>query len=205
MSSIFNICLRIPNLGTILFYIIFIILIPIYLVYTDNADSFNYYFPAIVMLAIVITEAGKPDSNQNLYPIPANNLQSFASTNIINGLAIGAILYQAVSAAMHFNSVELGVALGFISFLIVFPIAQQLLPFFIRQGDQILRDKTSFIFPGNWHKYFLGFLFIIVLLLIQNVVIMAISEAIFAPKEGSSSSSNNGSNSRGRKTMNTLN
>ena len=86
-------------MGIILFYIIFIILIPIYLIYSDNTDAFNYYFPAIVMLAIVITEAGKPNDNQNLYPIPAENLQGFVSTNIINGLAIAAILYQAVAAA----------------------------------------------------------------------------------------------------------
>jgi len=200
MSSIFNVCLRIPNMGSILFYIIFIILIPLYLIYTDNTDSFNYYFPAVVMLAIVITEAGKPDTNQNLYPVPATNLQGYVSTNIINGLAIAAILFQSVAAAVHYNSVQLGVALGFISFIVVFPVAQQLLPFFIRQGDYILREKTSFIFPGNWHKYFLGFLFIIVLLLIQNVLIMAISEQIFAVGENDSSN-----NKSSRKTMNTLN
>ena len=204
MSSIFNVCLKIPNMSIILFYIVFIILIPIYLVYTDNTDAFNYYFPAIVMLAIVITEAGKPNDSQNLYPIPAENLQGFVSTNIINGLAIAAILYQAVAAAIHYNSVPLGVALAFISFIIVFPVAQQLLPFFIRQGDMILREKTSFIFPGNWHKYFLGFLFIIVLLLIQNVVIMAVSEQIFsASKSGDSSSSSN--NKGASRRLNTLN
>jgi hypothetical protein len=204
--SFFNVCLRIPNMGIILFYIIFIILIPIYLIYTDNTDAFNYYFPAIVMLAIVITEAGKPNDNQNLYPVPAENLQGFVSTNIINGLAIAAILYQAVAAAVHYNSVPLGVALAFISFLVVFPIAQQLLPFFIRQGDIILREKTTFLFPGNWHKYFLGFLFIIVLLLIQNVVIMAVSEQIFsASKSGDSSSGSNANNKGATRRLNTLN
>lgn len=203
--SFFNVCLRIPNMGIILFYLIFIILIPIYLIYSDNTDAFNYYFPAVVMLAIVITEAGKPNDNQNLYPIPADNLQGFVSTNIINGLAIAAILYQAVSAAVHYNSVQLGVALGFISFIIVFPVAQQLLPFFIRQGDMILREKTTFIFPGNWHKYFLGLLFIIVLLLIQNVIIMAISEQIFSAGKSGDSSSNNNKAVAPRKTMNTLN
>jgi hypothetical protein len=201
MSSFFNVCLRVPNIGTILFYIVFIILIPIYLVYSDNIDSFNYYFPAVVMLAIVITESGKPDSNQNLYPIPATNLSGFISTNIINGLALFAILLQSITAAVYYNSVQLGVALGLISFIIVFPIAQQLLPFFIRQGDAVLKEKTTFIFPGNWNKYFLGFLFIIVLLLIQNLLIMAISEQIFAV--GADSGNNAGK--QVRKTLNTLN
>lgn len=203
--SFFNVCFSIPNLGTIMFYIIFIILIPLYFIMTDNTNVFNYYFPAVVMLAITITEAGKPDSNQNLYPIPPTNLQGFISSNIINGLAILAILYQAVSAAVYYNSIQLGVALAFVSFIIVFPIAQQVLPFFIREGDAILRDKTSFIFPGNWDKYFLGFMFIIVLLLIQNLLIMAISEAVFYKPETGGSSSNNKTAAKGKTNFNTLN
>ena len=198
-------CLSIPNMGSVLFYLLFIILIPMYLILKGNTDSFNYYFPTIVMLAITITEAGKPNQNQNLYPMPPTNLQGFLSTNIINGLAIVAILIQSISAAVYYNSVYLGVALGFISFIVVFPLAQQLLPFFIRQGDLILREKTTFKFPGGWHKYILGFIFIIVLLLVQNVIIMAISQQIFSTGSSSSSSSNN--NSKGAKltSFNTLN
>lgn len=202
--SVFNMCLNIPNMGSILFYLIFIILIPMYLIFTSNTDSLNYYFPTVVMLAITITEAGKPNQNQNLYPMPPTNLQGFLSTNIINGMAIVAILFQAVSAAVYYNSVYLGVMLGFISFLVVFPLAQQLLPFFIRQGDLILREKTSFRFPGNWHKYILGFIFMIVLLLIENVIIMAISQQIFST--GSSSSSTNSNTGKSPKlSFNTLN
>lgn len=203
--SVFNMCLNIPNMGSILFYLIFIILIPMYLIFTSNTDSLNYYFPTVVMLAITITEAGKPNQNQNLYPMPPTNLQGFLSTNIINGMAIVAILFQAVSAAVYYNSVYLGVMLGFISFLVVFPLAQQLLPFFIRQGDLILREKTSFRFPGNWHKYILGFIFMIVLLLIENVIIMAISQQIFSTGSSSSTSNNGNTGKSPKLSFNTLN
>jgi hypothetical protein len=176
-------------------------------VISNNTDAFNYYFPAVVMLAITITESGKPNSNQNLYPIPSQNLQGFVSTNIINGLALVAILFQAVSAAVYYNSVELGVSLALVSFIIVFPIAQQLLPYFIRQGDVILREKTSFIFPGNWHKYFMGFIFIIVLLLIQNLLIMAVSEQIFSNNSllGNSNSVGSSNNKGTSRKINSLN
>jgi hypothetical protein len=118
-----------------------------------------------------------------------------------------AILFQAVSAAVYYNSVELGVSLALVSFIIVFPIAQQLLPYFIRQGDVILREKTSFIFPGNWHKYFMGFIFIIVLLLIQNLLIMAVSEQIFSNNSllGNSNSVGSSNNKGTSRKINSLN
>lgn len=208
MGSFVDLCLRIPNLGAITFFVVFIVIIPLFLYGNNEVDTFKYYFPFVVMLAVVLTEAGRknvcnninyncPNNTgsgtfENLYPQPAKNLPGFLSVNIINGLAIVGLLFQCVTAAVMYNSVQLGVMLGFVTFAITFPIAQQILPFFIREGDCFFKERTTLCFPGNWHRYFLGFLFIIALLGLEHILIMGISQELFST--GSSVSINNNLN-----------
>ena len=130
MATFLDICLRLPNLGTMLFIVVFVIAIPAYLYANGDIDSFKYYFPFLVMLAITLTEAGKPHSFQKLYPMEPDDVSSFLSINLINALAMIGLLLQCVTAAIQFKSVTLGVTLGVITFAITFPIAQQVLPYF---------------------------------------------------------------------------
>ena len=62
-----NLCLSIPNLDTIIFYIIFVILIPGYLFSTSDYEALKYYLPALIMLAVTLTEGGSPELFVNLY------------------------------------------------------------------------------------------------------------------------------------------
>lgn len=174
MSSFVDLCLRIPNLGTIGFFLIFVLLIPFYLYNTQNVNEFKWYLPFMIMLAVILTEAGKPNSFNNLYPIPPNNITSFMSVNIINGLAMVGLLLQCISMAMAYNSIQLGITVGIITFSIAFPMAQQILPFFVREGSYVLRNKIfkqGVKFPGNWDKYVIGFMFITFLLGIENLLV----------------------------------
>jgi len=190
MATFLDICLRLPNLGTMLFIVVFVIAIPAYLYANGDIDSFKYYFPFLVMLAITLTEAGKPHSFQKLYPMEPDDVSSFLSINLINALAMIGLLLQCVTAAIQFKSVTLGVTLGVITFAITFPIAQQVLPYFIREGDVFFQnvsvDGQRLRYPGNWHKYFLGFSFIIFLLGLEYILIIGASQQIF----GSGSKSN---------------
>ena len=183
MATFLDICSRLPNLGTMLFIVIFVVTIPAYLYMKGDVDSFKYYFPFLVMLAVTLTEAGKPHSFQKLYPMEPEDVSSFLSINLINGLAMVGLLLQCVTAAMKFKSVTLGVTLGVITFAVTFPIAQQLLPYFIREGDVFFQnvsvDGQHLKYPGNWHKYFLGFSFIIFLLGLEYILIIGASQQIF--------------------------
>ncbi len=201
MGSFINLCLRIPNLGSIIFFIIFVVAIPAYLYSNRETDSFKYYFPFVVMLAVVLTESGRINkcntanyncpnnvgsgTFENLYPQPAKNLSGFMSVNIINGLALVGILLQCIGAALAYNSLQLGIMLGVITFAITFPVAQQILPFFIREGDCFFKERTTLCFPGNWHRYLLGFLFIISLLGLEHILIMGVSQELFGKGRGS--------------------
>ena len=135
-----NLCLSIPNLDTIIFYIIFVITIPGILFSSGDYETLKYYLPALIMAAVTLTESGKPDVFTNLYPTECSKnteFSGFLSTNIINGIAIIGILAQSLSLAASTSSVTLGLVSGLIIFAITFPMAQQILPYFIREVDDL--------------------------------------------------------------------
>jgi len=181
-----NLCLSIPNLDTIIFYLIFVILIPGYLFSTSDYETLKYYLPALIMIAVTLTESGKPEFFVNLYPNVCDENTTFAgymSTNIINGLAIVGILAQALVITMATSSLTLGLVSGLITFAIAFPLAQTILPFFIIETDDLLRNiifQGKVQFPGNWHKYFLGLFFGIFLLGVQYVMLIGFTKYILS-------------------------
>mgnify|MGYP000037925743 CR=1 FL=1 len=85
-----NLCLSIPNLDTIFFYIIFVITIPGILFSSGDYETLKYYLPALVMAAVTLTEGGKPDVFTNLYPTDCSvtTFSGFLSTNLINSPSI---------------------------------------------------------------------------------------------------------------------
>ena len=170
-----NLCLSIPNLDTIIFYIIFVILIPGYLFVAADYETLKYYLPALIMLAVTLTEGGAPDLFVNLYPNQCINtsVSGFLSTNIINGLAIVGILVQSLVITLATSNLTLGFVSGLITFAIAFPLAQQILPYFINQVDEAryLLFNNNVLFPNNWHKYMAGLIFSIVLLGAQYLMI----------------------------------
>uniref|UniRef100_A0A6C0HM32 Uncharacterized protein n=1 Tax=viral metagenome TaxID=1070528 RepID=A0A6C0HM32_9ZZZZ len=180
--SFVNICLSIPNLDTIIFYLIFVIAIPATLFSSSDFETLKYYLPALVMLAVTLTESGKPNLFTNLYPQQITNFSSFLSRNIINGLALIGLLTQAILIALATNNLTLGLATGLITFTITFPLAQQILPFFINEFD--LWAHTVFSryinFPGNWHLYFIGILFGMVLLGIEYILLTNFTKYIIS-------------------------
>ena len=170
-----NLCLSIPNLDTIIFYLVFVILIPSILISLEDYESLKYYLPALVMAAVTLTESGRPDLFTNLYPTDnlSMTFSGFLSTNLINGLATVGILMQSLIVSAASGSITLGLVTGLIIFAITFPMAQQILPFFIREVDDLRNNAFSpnTNFPGNWHKYMAGLIFSIVLLGAQYLMI----------------------------------
>jgi len=180
-----NFCLSIPNLDTLIFYLIFVITIPAYLFANSDYETLKYYLPALIMISVTLTEAGRPELFQNLYPNPCDkntNFAGFLSTNIINGLAVVGILTQALVITMATSSITLGLVSGLITFAIAFPMAQQILPYFIREVDdltyRIFEDRIRF--PGNWHKYMTGLIFTLFLLGVQYVMLIGFTRYILS-------------------------
>jgi len=180
-----NLCLSIPNLDTILFYIIFVIAIPGVLFSSGDFESLKFYLPALVMAAVTLTESGKPDLFTNLYPTDcaSTSFSGFLSVNIINCIAVVGILLQSLTVTVATGSILLGLVSGLIIFAITFPMAQQILPFFIREVDDLranIGGDTASILPGNWHKYIAGLIFSIFLLGVQYVMLIGFTKYILS-------------------------
>lgn len=170
-SGVLEVKFKLPNLDTLLFYLIFVILIPIFLISANYLDMFKYYFPMIVMLAATLTESGKPRYFVNLYPQTSHNMSSFFSKNILNLLAVMGILTNCLVIGMASGNLILGLYTGVIAFILTFPVANEFLPFIIRQADYLLKDITvkGTRFYGNWHKYFVGIVFILFFMALEVV------------------------------------
>jgi hypothetical protein len=171
-QSELRVCLSTPKLGTLAFFLIFMILIPITLISSNNTEYIQYYLPFTVLLASTLTSAGAPDNFQDLYPLFPTSIMGFLSANLINFFALAGILWYIITVALQYNDKELAVVVGLIIISITYPVATQAIPFFIRHGDMFLRRVAPRVrWVGNWHKYFIGFMMIVFLLILQILII----------------------------------
>ena len=95
------------------------------------------------MVAVTLTEAGSPNFFQNLYPLDNKTFSGFVSRNLINLLAMGGLLLQALVLTRATGNVMLGLVTGLITIAITFPVAQEVLPVFIREGDKWFRSHLQ--------------------------------------------------------------
>jgi hypothetical protein len=178
-SEELSVCLKTPKFGTLAFFLVMLILIPVTLVISDNTDILKYYLPFTVLLASTLTSAGSPNNFNDLYPLFPNTVMGFLSANLINFLALIGILWITVNMAFDYNSINLGVIVGLIMITITFPVATQAIPFFIRQGDKTLKRLAPRAkFPGEWHKYFLGLLMTMVVIMVEVLLISLLTNSI---------------------------
>lgn len=179
IRNFISVCLKLPNIGTLVFYGVFVVLIPLSIIYSGSVSLLKYYLPFLVMLASVLTVSGKnEDLFVNLYSdlceedLPA---YAFISKYLINLLAIIGILLSSISIAMVNKNIELGLAVGLIAFVLTFPVANHLLPFLINRFDRLLsqyetNDGRTLQLRMDAHKYVVGFILIIVFLTSMKLI-----------------------------------
>jgi len=207
MTSSLEFTFTLPNLGTLLYYIIFVLSIPSILLQMESYDTFKYYFPAMVMFASVLTVSGEPRYFQNLYPQDVETTSAFFSKNIMNLLAIIGILTNCLVVGMASGNLILGLVIGVLAFSFTFPVANQFLPFIIEQVDFLLKDITvkGTRFPGNWHKYFTGIVFIVFFLALEVVILRLVKNTnlISSLKNSNNLNTSNTTNTNNKNTRNT--
>lgn len=176
--NLLNLCLRIPNLGILLFYLFFIVLIPYILVANSSLQVLKFYMPLMVAFAHLLTLSKNDKLFGNLYDLQPKNFVSFLSTNFINLFALFGILWQVISYSSNSkSSMSHGVVYGIILFVIVFPMARQGLKFVVDNVDLYMREKTQMTFEYNWHILAFGLLYIVFLLGIQAVLLSLIDSS----------------------------
>jgi len=170
--NLLNLCLRIPNLGILLYYLFFVVLIPYMLVANSSMQILKYYMPMMVAFAHMLSLSGHDKLFGNLYDMKPKNFVSFVSTNFINLFALFGILWQCITYAQaDASSLPRAVVYGIILFVIVFPMARQGMKFVLDNVDLYLREKTDMTFEYNWHLLVFGLIYIIFLLGIQSIML----------------------------------
>ena len=170
--NLLNLCLRIPNLGILLYFLFFIVLIPYILIANSSLQILKYYMPLMVAFAHMLSLSGHSKLFGNLYELQPKNFVSFVSTNFINLFALFGILWQVITYAQDDSSnIPRAVVYGIILFIIVFPMARQGMKFILSNVDFYMREKTEMTFEYNWHLFVFGLLYIIFLLGLQAVML----------------------------------
>ena len=170
--NLLNLCLRIPNLGILLYYLFFIVLIPYILIANSSMEILKYYMPLMVAFAHMLSLSGHKKLFGNLYEIQPKNFVSYISSNFINLFALFGILWQVITySALDSTSMPRAVVYGIILFVIVFPMSRQGMKFVLDNVDFYMREKTKATFEYNWHLFVFGLLYIIFLLGIQAVML----------------------------------
>ena len=65
--NLLNLCLRIPNLGILLYFLFFIVLIPYILIANSSLQILKYYMPLMVAFAHMLSLSGHSKLFGNLY------------------------------------------------------------------------------------------------------------------------------------------
>ena len=121
--NLLNLCLRIPNLGILIYYLFFIVLIPYILISNHSMAILKYYMPIMVAFAHMLSLSGHKKLFGNLYELQPTNFVAFLSTNFINLFALFGILWQCIDYSRNkSSSLQRGVIYGIVLFVIVFPL-----------------------------------------------------------------------------------
>jgi len=154
-----ELCMKIPNIGLIIYYVIFIILIPLIL-FLNSKMILKYYLPMTLVIAHLLSLIGNKKIFGNLYTLEHNTLISKISTYVINIIALLGILWQIKDYTLM-NMLFTGILL----LIIVFVFSRSLLKNIIQHVDNKLDEDEDYDY--KWSLLVVGLVYIILLLGIQ--------------------------------------
>ena len=170
--DLLNLCLKIPNLGILIYYLIFIVIIPYILISNYSISILRYYMPLMLVFAHLLTRVGNKQVFNNLYDLKPDNFVSFISTNFINLFALFGIIWQTVEYSKRANTdITYSVIYGILLFIISFPLARVGLKYILDNTNLYLKEKTNVDYKYNWHLIVIGLLYIIFILGLQAIVL----------------------------------
>jgi len=149
--------MNIPNLGLILYYIVFIVIIPSIL-FKKSIMLLKYYLPMTLVIAHLFTLVGNKKVIGNLYTLEPNTLISKISTYIINIIALFGILWQIKDYSpknMLFS--------GIILLVLVFVISRTVLKDVLDHVNNNLEEEHKYNLP----LVFVGCVYVLLLIIIQ--------------------------------------
>ena len=139
-----NLCLKLPNLGIIIYHLVFILIIPYICIAFRKTASLKYYWPFLVGFANILTLSYEPHLFKNLYQLVPENRVSFVSSNIINLIAIMGIIWQCIDISVQsIGNPMVPVLSGLIMFLCAFPLSREGIKFIVNKSKKLFKNNNS--------------------------------------------------------------
>lgn len=162
-------CLTIPNVGLFVFYFVFLLIVPLVLLYLNQGSLIPRYLPLIVPVALLISYVHK--NARQLYPIDNQHVDTtgLISKAIINFVAISGIMWISVTKGVENNNIVYGALSGIITFITIFFLSRELIPLGVDAGDKYIKNHTEIKgLDYAWHKYGIGIVIILSLYILDS-------------------------------------
>ena len=164
------------HIGTVLWYIIFIIIIPWLIVRFKGFHALKFYLPVVDLIANIFSVSGPENRRvfKDLYSLSPSNTLSFVSTNFINLLALTGVAWNGIHIAMKNKSMIEGVMVTIIMYTITYLIPTQGIPFMVEFLQKKIDNKLGIEYnkdKKDIYGYLGGFGFLIAMYSIETAII----------------------------------
>ena len=118
---------KIHIIGIIVWYIVFLLIIPLFIVKKYNIDNLRYYLPVLDLIANIFSVSSTKQIQifKDLYSLSPNNIISFLSTNFINLLALVGVSWNGIHIAIKRKNVKIGIIVTLIMYTFTYLLPTQ--------------------------------------------------------------------------------
>ena len=131
------------HIGFVLWYIVFLGIIPFIIVKTGGIQGMRIYLPVIDLIANISSLSGKKNKQvfKDVYSLSPNNLLSFISTNLINLLALSGVAWNGVKVAIDTKNTMTGVHVMTIMYTMTYLLPTQGIPYIVKYLEKNFDDN----------------------------------------------------------------
>jgi len=166
------------HIGTISWYIVFLLIIPLSIVRFKGFNALKYYLPIIDLIANIFSVSG-PKNNKlfkDLYSLSPSNITAFISTNFINLLALTGVAWNSIHIAIKNKNIIEGIIVAVIMYTVTYLIPTQGIPFMVGHLQEKIDKKLGIDYDKDKldiYGYLGGFIFLIAMYAIETAIITA--------------------------------
>ena len=151
--------LKHSDLGIIMFYLFFIIIIPtLLLIYTNYL---KYYMPLMIALANMLTHSLSPVLFKNLYNLKSHDTLTVISTHFIILYSIIGILWLTIDYSQTGVKLQTAIIYGIILYIITYVLSNEPMLFIIDKITESMSPEMS-----KWSKLIIGTIYVVLILLL---------------------------------------
>ena len=158
-------CVSVPYIDVIIFYIVFIILIPAIII-KRNPSKISYYMSIVLGLVVLLVNYNPDVIKNNLYDENSKDTVTILSTNFLLLVTIIGLLWRTVVYGNNTNIIQT-IGYGAIIYVTYVQLMKGM-SFAINKIDNILNIKTDDETNISWHRILIGTCYFIILIILQH-------------------------------------